>query len=51
MSVDGATVEGMNTATNYLTVLVLLLVLVAPSLYGIARDRRIDRQLRQAERR
>ncbi|MFC9677981.1 MULTISPECIES: hypothetical protein [unclassified Streptomyces] len=38
----------MNTAMNYLTVLFVFLLLAAPSLYGIASDRRIDRQLRQA---
>ncbi|MFF1262343.1 MULTISPECIES: hypothetical protein [unclassified Streptomyces] len=38
----------MNTAMNYLTVLFIFLLLAAPSLYGIANDRRIDRQLRQA---
>ncbi|WP_428952403.1 hypothetical protein [Streptomyces sp. cg35] len=40
----------MNTAMNYLTVLFVFLLLAAPSLYGIAHDRRIDRQLRQARR-
>ncbi|MCX5439516.1 hypothetical protein OHO83_17900 [Streptomyces sp. NBC_00569] len=40
----------MNTAMNYLTVLFVFLLLAAPSLYGIANDRRIDRQLRQARR-
>ncbi|MFE1949140.1 MULTISPECIES: hypothetical protein [Streptomyces] len=38
----------MNTAMNYLTVLVVFLLLAAPSLYGMAHDRRIDRQLRRA---
>ncbi|MET9498938.1 hypothetical protein [Streptomyces sp. NPDC006552] len=38
----------MNTAMNYLTVLFVFLLLAAPSLYGAAHDRRIDRQLRQA---
>ncbi|MFE4249882.1 hypothetical protein ACFRU3_10310 [Streptomyces sp. NPDC056910] len=38
----------MNTAMNYLTVLFVFALLAAPSLYGIAHDRRIDRQLRQA---
>ncbi|MFE5025134.1 hypothetical protein ACFRAO_17775 [Streptomyces sp. NPDC056656] len=40
----------MNTAMNALTVLFVFLLLAAPSLYGIAHDRRIDRQLRQARR-
>ncbi|MEU8485195.1 MULTISPECIES: hypothetical protein [unclassified Streptomyces] len=40
----------MNTAMNALTVLFVFLLLAAPSLYGIARDRRIDRQIRQARR-
>jgi len=40
----------MNTAMNYLTVLFVFLVLVSPSLYGMAHDRRIDRQIRQARR-
>ncbi|MFI7384227.1 hypothetical protein [Streptomyces sp. NPDC049813] len=38
----------MNTAMNYLTVLFVFLLLAAPSLYGAAHDRRIDRQIRQA---
>ncbi|MGY0491883.1 hypothetical protein [Streptomyces sp. WG-D5] len=38
----------MNTAMNYLTVLFVFLLLAAPSLYGMAHDRRIDRQLRAA---
>ncbi|MGX1674287.1 hypothetical protein [Streptomyces sp. NPDC055400] len=40
----------MNTAMNYLTVLVVLLLLAAPSLYGMAHDRRIDRQIAKARR-
>ncbi|WP_199791133.1 MULTISPECIES: hypothetical protein [unclassified Streptomyces] len=40
----------MNTAMNYLTVLVVFLLLAAPSLYGIAHDRRIDRQIKKARR-
>ncbi|WP_203645150.1 hypothetical protein [Streptomyces sp. SID14478] len=40
----------MNTAMNYLTVLFVFLLLAAPSLYGMAHDRRIDRQIRQARR-
>ncbi|MEU6663211.1 hypothetical protein [Streptomyces sp. NPDC046821] len=38
----------MNTAMNYLTVLAVFLLLAAPSLYGMAHDRRIDRQIRAA---
>ncbi|WP_338700301.1 hypothetical protein V2W30_26335 [Streptomyces sp. Q6] len=38
----------MNTAMNYLTVLVVFLLLAAPSLYGMAHDRRVDRRLRSA---
>ncbi|MFI5659655.1 hypothetical protein [Streptomyces sp. NPDC051684] len=38
----------MNTAMNYLAVLFVFLLLSAPSLYGMAYDRRIDRQLRAA---
>lgn len=33
-----------------LTVLGILAILVLPSVIGIARDRRIDRQIREAER-
>ncbi|MFZ3568264.1 hypothetical protein ACOKM5_15035 [Streptomyces sp. BH097] len=40
----------MNTALNYLAVLFVFLLLAAPSLYGMAHDRRIDRQLREARR-
>ncbi|MZD06988.1 hypothetical protein GTW43_18090 [Streptomyces sp. SID5785] len=40
----------MNTAMNYLAVLSVFLLLAAPSLYGIVRDRRIDRELRAARR-
>lgn len=32
-----------------LTVLAILFVLVLPSVIGIARDRRIDREIREAE--
>ncbi|MGD6743398.1 hypothetical protein ACOKM3_16330 [Streptomyces sp. BH106] len=38
----------MNTAMNYFAVLFVFLLLAAPSLYGMAHDRRIDRQLRAA---
>ncbi|MFI0237393.1 hypothetical protein [Streptomyces sp. NPDC016845] len=38
----------MNTATNYLTVLFVFLLLAAPSLWGAAHDRRIDREIRRA---
>ncbi|MFF3490655.1 hypothetical protein ACFYWS_04840 [Streptomyces sp. NPDC002795] len=40
----------MNTAMNYFAVLFVFLLLAAPSLYGMARDRRIDRQIQQARR-
>ncbi|MER5441026.1 hypothetical protein [Streptomyces sp. NPDC002790] len=40
----------MNTAMNYLAVLFVFLLLASPSLYGMAHDRRIDRQLREARR-
>ncbi|GAA1515150.1 hypothetical protein GCM10009730_20760 [Streptomyces albidochromogenes] len=39
----------MATFLNYLVVLVLFILLTLPSFLGHARDRRIDRQLRQAE--
>jgi hypothetical protein len=39
----------MEALTGMLTVLGILAVLVLPALIGIARDRRIDRQLREAE--
>ncbi|MFD4245284.1 hypothetical protein ACFWP3_27405 [Streptomyces sp. NPDC058525] len=38
----------MNTLLNYLAVLALAALLLAPALYGTARERRIDRQLREA---
>ncbi|ROQ95926.1 hypothetical protein EDE04_2380 [Streptomyces sp. 2132.2] len=39
----------MNTFLDYLTVLVLAALLLAPALYGALRERRIDRQLRAAQ--
>ncbi|MFD6971865.1 hypothetical protein [Streptomyces sp. NPDC059979] len=36
----------MNTFLSYLAVLAIATLLLAPSLYGALRDRRIDRQLR-----
>ncbi|MER6446642.1 hypothetical protein DEJ51_22245 [Streptomyces venezuelae] len=36
----------MTTFVNYLAVLALVALVLGPSLYGILRDRRIDRQLR-----
>ncbi|MBT2527593.1 hypothetical protein J7E91_19725 [Streptomyces sp. ISL-99] len=39
----------METFLNYLAVLVLFVLLTLPSFIGHARERRIDRQLRQAE--
>ncbi|MFF0741500.1 hypothetical protein ACFYVL_13985 [Streptomyces sp. NPDC004111] len=41
----------MNTFLNYLTVIALFALMALPSLVGHAHDRRIDRQLRRAERR
>ncbi|MFF6997220.1 hypothetical protein ACFY93_20005 [Streptomyces sp. NPDC008313] len=40
----------MNALTDILTVLGVLLVLVLPSLIGLAHERRVDRQLRAASR-
>ncbi|MGR8008368.1 hypothetical protein [Streptomyces hypolithicus] len=39
----------METFTNYLAVIVVFVLLTLPSFIGHARDRRIDRQLREAE--
>jgi hypothetical protein len=39
----------MEALIGMLTVLGILVLLVLPSLIGIARDRRVDRQLREAE--
>ncbi|MEU9667059.1 hypothetical protein AB0J81_25115 [Streptomyces bobili] len=38
----------MNALTEALTVLVLFLLLAGPALVGLAHERRIDRQLREA---
>lgn len=38
----------MNTFLDYLAVLAVAALLLAPALYGAARDRRIDRQIRAA---
>ncbi|MCX5526442.1 hypothetical protein AB0L47_13690 [Streptomyces bobili] len=38
----------MNALTGALTVLVLFLLLAGPALVGLAHERRIDRQLREA---
>ncbi|MBC9711206.1 hypothetical protein H9Y04_01295 [Streptomyces sp. TRM66268-LWL] len=40
-----------NTLFDWFTVLFVFALLAAPSLVGYAQDRRIDRQLKQAERR
>ncbi|MEN8651018.1 hypothetical protein ABCR94_10335 [Streptomyces sp. 21So2-11] len=40
----------METVVNYLVVLAIFVLLTLPSFIGHARERRIDRQLRQAER-
>ncbi|MGX1881163.1 hypothetical protein [Streptomyces sp. NPDC055287] len=39
----------MDTFLNYLAVIVVFTLLTLPSFIGHARDRRIDRQLREAE--
>lgn len=39
----------MNAFLGYATVLTVLLLLAAPSLVGYVHDRRIDRELREAE--
>ncbi|MFD7557642.1 MULTISPECIES: hypothetical protein [unclassified Streptomyces] len=38
----------MTTILNYLVVLAVAALLAGPALYGIARERRIDRQLHEA---
>lgn len=40
----------MNTFLNYLVVAALFAFVLAPVALGLARERRIDRQLREAER-
>ncbi|MFD4027589.1 hypothetical protein ACFWRV_29360 [Streptomyces sp. NPDC058576] len=40
----------MNTFLNYLVVAALFALVLAPVALGVARERRIDRQLRAAER-
>ncbi|WP_079149565.1 hypothetical protein [Streptomyces sp. EN27] len=40
----------MNTFLNYLVVAALFALVLAPAVLGSARERRIDRQLRDAER-
>ncbi|MFI5802329.1 hypothetical protein [Streptomyces sp. NPDC051561] len=40
----------MNTFLDYLTVALVFVLIALPSLLGHARDLRIDRQLRRAER-
>lgn len=44
---DTAHIEGL---IGMLTVLGILVLMVLPSVIGIARDRRTDRQIREAER-
>ncbi|MGW6705868.1 hypothetical protein ACWGDE_13400 [Streptomyces sp. NPDC054956] len=39
----------MNTFLDFLVVLAVAALLLGPSLYGAARERRIDRQIRAAE--
>ncbi|MFF1411097.1 hypothetical protein ACFVX6_15100 [Streptomyces sp. NPDC058289] len=41
----------MNTFLDYLVVLTVAAVLLGPSLYWAARERRLDRQIRAAEQR
>ncbi|WP_369233366.1 hypothetical protein AB5J56_15825 [Streptomyces sp. R21] len=41
----------MEALIGMLTVLGILVLLVLPSLIGVARDRRVDRQIREAEER
>ncbi|MEU0304446.1 hypothetical protein ABZ252_34090 [Streptomyces sp. NPDC006175] len=41
----------MNTFLSYLAVVVLFALVLLPALVGLARERRIDRALREAERR
>ncbi|MFJ7267619.1 hypothetical protein ACIQV3_13375 [Streptomyces sp. NPDC099050] len=40
----------MNTFLDYLVVLTAAALLMGPALYGAARERRLDRQIRAAER-
>ncbi|MFE0694877.1 hypothetical protein [Streptomyces sp. NPDC058869] len=40
----------MNTFLDYLVVAVLFALVLAPAAFGAARERRVDRQLREAER-
>ncbi|MFI6859765.1 hypothetical protein ACIBKZ_07630 [Streptomyces sp. NPDC050421] len=40
----------MNTFLNYLGITVVFALFLLPTLVGIARERRIDRHLREAER-
>ncbi|WP_078947721.1 hypothetical protein [Streptomyces griseus] len=39
----------MNELTEFITVLAMFLLLAGPALVGLAHERRIDRQLRQAQ--
>ncbi|GGS10509.1 hypothetical protein GCM10010221_03230 [Streptomyces parvus] len=41
----------MNAFLNYLVIIALFALVLAPVAFGVARERRIDRQLREAERR
>ncbi|MFG3392523.1 MULTISPECIES: hypothetical protein [Streptomyces] len=40
----------MNAFLNYLVIAALFALVLAPVAFGVARERRIDRQLREAER-
>lgn len=42
--------RGMNTFLNYLGIAALFALVLLPVLVGVARERRIDRELREAER-
>lgn len=48
--VPGRQSGGVNTLLNLLGVTVLAALVLLPTLYGFARERRISRELRQAER-
>ncbi|MGC0329611.1 hypothetical protein RKD23_002601 [Streptomyces sp. SAI-170] len=41
--------DDMNALMEYAGVVVLFLLLAGPALVGVARERRIDRELREAE--
>ncbi|AEN12291.1 hypothetical protein K373_03093 [Streptomyces sp. DvalAA-21] len=49
-SVPGRDSRAMNTFLSYLSIAVLFTLVLLPALVGAARERRIDRRLREAER-